>query len=224
MRERTAQLIARYPYAPMVVFAAIPAFLFFIYCKIAAPGPSIAAFLGIVDFLAFGAYITLFRKDQGGSLGSSVPNIVGPWLAQMFIEKNSHELARSLDVGGGNTLVQLAFFFAGFLTMVVYMYTRVIHVRNRQRRLRAVAEELAITVSVILAVFAILAFVPGEFAPLHPAAGPILFGTIEGPGCSQLTVARVALVLWSMCLATIPTQDDAAVVSVAAPAEMGLQG
>lgn len=168
----------------------------------------VIAALGVLLFAAFGLYLLLLRRQESGSLGSSIPTLFGPLLAYAFVKFRSPTLWDLLENKHGDVLIQLAFFWAGVLGLIVYHMTTI-----RTLSSSGVSERHSMRANVsflfIVGLLLITAFAP-DFAPIGGAGGPTILG-LEAPPLTPLTVARFVLTLWSVILATWPSSPIGAV-------------
>lgn len=170
------------------------------------PWPLVAAGVGAAQFFLFLIYLAFFRRDQRGSLGSSVPTILGPLLAQGYVRSVGKELTPALT-NGGDTLIQLAFFFAGLIGLIIYVLAIIQNIENQGERLRQVKILLLSGFIFLIVIATVMIAFGSNFAPLHPSEGPPLIWGIEGPSFTGLTVCRALLALWTMFIATTPPRD-----------------
>src|SRR5215207_5912034 len=104
-------VISRYPYAPMFLFVVTPAILVVLFYTLSPPGPLVAALFGAALLLLFVYYVLNIRQEDTASLGSAIPNFIGPLIAFLYIDGIESPLRETVH-NGGEVLVQLAFAFA----------------------------------------------------------------------------------------------------------------
>jgi hypothetical protein len=149
---------------------------------------------GIAVLVGFAVYLFLVKKGERGSLGSSVPAILGPLVAQFYVEQRATHLLPVWNEGGG-LLIQIAFLFASWIGLFVYQFSKTGEDGESKVNLKV---GWAIVVGVIF----LIAFV--DLAPDGGAVGPRLWGDYDAPPPTGLTLCRAAVVLWSIYLATTP--------------------
>lgn len=192
-------------YRPLILFAGIPGLLFVAYCFFPlAWWVPFALIVGGLFLLAFLAYLAFYRREEGVSLGSSGPTILGPWFAQKFVAFTSDPL-NSLIENGGNTLIQVAFFIAGVIGTIIYVYSRALRIRDARERSQKLMIDVVGSFTVLLLLFVVPMLMNTEFAPMRPPDGLKVFNEIELPYPTPLTICRGILALWALTLATLPS-------------------
>lgn len=215
-KARIQAFIDRHPWWPVLVFAAVPAVLITLFYGAfmlhADPVPAFDWFVGVagaVLFVLFLVYLGLFRREDRGSLGSSVPTILGPQAALWYVELKDPALWKVVEEAGGDVLVQLAFFLAGLLGLIIYYYSSIREIKGEGEQRNRVQIKVKIVSTVVIASLVAMAWAP-NFAPHNVVGqpkmptGPLLFGALESPYPTPLTVCRLLLALSSVLLATWP--------------------
>lgn len=198
MNRHRDELVRRYPFGPVLVFGLGGTLAFAcIYTFTTPPGPLIAALVGVVLLCLFVAFLAFCRTGHRGAIGTAAPAIIGPALASLYVTHRAPHLLPVLH-GGGDLLIQLAFFFATLFGAAAYMFVmfgeKEVHHKTRKMQVVFVLFVVVILVLVFCDITS-QAFRPGP---------PIAFG-ISAPDLSWLTVARVGLALLSIVLASWPS-------------------
>jgi multisubunit Na+/H+ antiporter MnhG subunit len=123
-----------------------------------------------------------------------VPTLFGPLLANMYLRKYDSELYQLLHQGG-SIIVQLSFFFAGFIGLIFYLYSRI----SQREKIKNY-----IHLTFVLAIFGMMLFTGKDF--MH---GEILSAIGVLPPVTCLLISRAIITINVVAAATWPkTQNN----------------
>lgn len=202
-RQRIARWIETHPWTPSIVFVLVPAIcIVTIYFPPGIVWANAATVLALLLFMGFVVFLTFFRQEDRGSLGSSVPTLLGPFCTRWYLAiKADAPLLERLH-NGGDTLIQVAFFIAGLIGLLVYQYSAFWEIKGDELQRRRATWKVILMWAVIIVL--LVAMMAPTFAPLGRMPPPKLLGFLEPPARSPLTLCRIVLALVSVALATWP--------------------
>lgn len=189
----------RHPYLPVIVFVIVPACLILLFYILPRPFPLILTIVGLIVFSLFTYYVTKFKQEDTAALGSAIPNLLGPFLAYLYIHGSESPLREIVDKGG-DVLVQLAFTCASLIGLIVYLIIKL----ERAPALSNERRKLEFGLILLVTVFFLIMGYGKEFAPIDAGGGPVIYGWFSGPARTPLTAVRIILGLFSVSLAAWP--------------------
>lgn len=207
IRQGIARWIATHPWAPSILFVLAPA-----SCIAAIYGgpetylATAAAVIALLLFAGFVTFLTLYRREDRGSLGSSVPTLFGPLCAQWYVSIKNDEPLLQLLHSGGDVLIQLAFFVAGLIGLVVYQYSAIWEIKGDEVQRKRASLKAVVLFTILFALLVVM-MIPA-FSPIGEAPLPRIFGWIQPPPATPLTMCRIALALVSVLIATWPRHQS----------------
>lgn len=153
--------------------------------------------------LGFVVYLGKFQREKVVIVGSILPTGLGPLLASQALKGADSPLYGVYVGGHGDFLVNLAFFMAGVMGLFIYGIQRATKI---ERSRRDVAEcSIAVIGSFILILW--MALTSRAFFTPSTELGPEFFMGLNYPAPTQLFWARVALVVLSIGLVTVPNGE-----------------
>lgn len=173
------------------------------------PGPQIAAAVAMILSVLFVVFIMQYRSGDRASLGATGPAIVGPILAHIYVQTRAPSL-KPLLAGGGDQLIQIAFFFASLIGAVVYMFV-MFGEESAPHRTKKLGGYFGVLCLILFALSMV-----NLTDNIKPAGPPIAFG-IEAPPVTILTLCRIGLVVLSLFVALWPKSTVSEVCSESAP-------
>jgi hypothetical protein len=185
MNDQTLQRI-RASSVPLTVFLGGAAVVLAAIYWLPRPAPQIASVVGFLLAVGFVVYLRYVRKGDTASLGATFPTFLGPILAVKYVEHRGSQQLKDALAAGGEQLIQIAFFFAGLIGAIVYVFV-LINDGHAQERKRLAMFYLA-------GLFALL-IVMSLFDLTSPiSTSKVIFATVlEAPALSVLTIGRIVI-------------------------------
>ena len=195
-------------HVPWIIFVLIPLVLFFLIYFGPSNLSSFAVVSGLVVFVVFVVFLFLKRPNEKVALGAILPPTLGPLIAYAFVKGVESPLLNVLHAGG-DILVQLCFYFAGLLGLVLYVFSKI----GESGKIDKLISKIGY-VFVIGCLF--LAIICGkDFAPVPGGSEcqttiwsdpqPVSWMSwIDPPPLTPLLVGRALLVIFGVLAATRP--------------------
>jgi hypothetical protein len=131
--------------------------------------------------LALIVYLAMYRRKQLPIVLTIAPNSAGPLLANSYVAVHYPHLEETLKHGGA-TLVALAFFWASYVAVIIYVASK------------PMPRKIDVLLPIGLALM--IVFTGSGFATTIWFDGPGIFGGHEAPGITPLFAARVLITLY----------------------------
>lgn len=203
MKKYVNDLILRYPFAPLITFAGGSSFLFALTYSLSKPWALAAMGAGVTLLLCFVVFLFLCRSGDRVAIGTAGPAIAGPLLAHLYVKYRAPQLQSFLQ-NGGDTLIQLAFFFGALFGAAAYVFSMFGKVNaphvSRKCQLSFIIFILVLGMGMLF-----------DFTSQQGRPGPdiLLFSFhIEAPRLTSLTLGRMILALLSIVSATWPERQQ----------------
>ncbi len=150
--------------------------------------------------LAYAAYLYAFRSAHLAALGSIVPTVLGPVLAYQYLQAWQSPLWVIVE-GGGDVLVQLAFFFASLVGLVIYLLMK----SKEEDAADMLIARLGWAIVVIILL--VLAMNGRAVTTADQGAGPEFLPGAQAPRPSWFLLCRALLVWYPIVRSTFPSKD-----------------
>lgn len=161
------------------------------------PSASIAVLVtAVADLLLLVVYLRAHRPSNLSLLVAVVPNTLGPLLASLFADRllpNGEQLLAN----GADTLVAIAFLFAGYVSVFVYLLSR---------KSFKWPERLGVALLVVIPF--LMAFFGADFSSKAFVVGPELVGGVHAPAVTVLFVSRAIIVLAAALIAVVADHEE----------------
>jgi hypothetical protein len=193
-----AQMRGIVRWVPCIVFSLLPLVIVVLAYSFRTTEKAAAA-LGCVLATAFVGFLLLERRDQLPVIAAVIPNVLGPYLSEKYVEHHIWPAVPTTDLlsslhSGGDTLIQIAFFFASVVALAVYLLGR-ISKASRKDRIPDVLSYL--TFAAIIFCMAVMSN-DFFFKSYFPGSGFL-------PDVTLFFIARALIALNGVMLSTWPT-------------------
>lgn len=185
-------------FLPLLLFV-IGGLAIFAALYLEPPTPKIAAVAGFILMVFLVLFLFLYRTTDRVSIGAFFPAIVGPLLTNLYVYRRAPKTLVDLLDGGGDQLIQIAFFFASLFGAIAYMFVLFREEEGAHR-----SKKQILYVLFLVAVLLILVFWGLTEDVKHE--GPPIFLDIRAPRVTILTLCRLALALQALVIALWPKQ------------------
>lgn len=150
---------------------------------------------GLLLLLIYLIYLLAKKPENLSSTIGPLANALGPWIAILYANSNDAQLADALK-HGGDTLIQLSFFFSSYAALFLFMLFRLrTHLTTADRWHMAIGLILTFLLFIIIMAHKFLEPLPG----IRSVVGPLIFEdhqnpakNIYAPPLTWFTMFRVA--------------------------------
>lgn len=139
---------------------------------------------GTTVFALLMLYLTTFRRNDLPIVLTIMPSAGGPLLANWYAQAQ-YPPAQEALASGGDTLVALAFFWASFVALFVYLASK---------PLTSSMDKVGWVVAILILLLVV--FTGQQFATATLYDGPTIFGDHQTPSVTWLLLARVLITLY----------------------------
>lgn len=181
----------------LIIFLAFP-MLFIAAIYLAPTYAGICIFFNLLILILLIVYLKIFNSSELSLILAIVPTTVGPLLANWYASIH-YPRAEEVLTAGADDLVALAFFWAGYLSMIMYLIYKYQFVLKQRRTYHIVLEKIGWGVAIIL-LFLII-FSGNGFATNQFIKGPEIFNGHHAPSITCLVIARITIVLYATLVA-----------------------